>query len=174
MVRVVRHMCHLFSFTLIQARPGETSFTARTLNANWFEERAPPLKGGVLADYGVREFSTTAKDVHRRPDDEIFHEFKAPKTKFRYGTYALLWVISTVASPLLFFSPFLRGSRLSHFPLPPPSHGHVVTYVVVFRLLFPVRYTILPSLPIYSYPISPTPRHGDGGPPRRCSDEPYG
>lgn len=30
-----------------------------TLNENWFEDRAPPLMRGVLADYGDRCYSTT-------------------------------------------------------------------------------------------------------------------
>ena len=36
------------------------SFGSCTLNDNWFEERAPPLKG-VMADYGVRSYETSTK-----------------------------------------------------------------------------------------------------------------
>mmetsp|Transcript_13046 Transcript_13046/g.45599 ORF Transcript_13046/g.45599 Transcript_13046/m.45599 type:complete len:239 (-) Transcript_13046:217-933(-) len=57
-------------------------YTSATLNANWFEERAPPLKG-VVADYGFRELATTAKDTIKNPAKH--REFSKPAGSSRYG-----------------------------------------------------------------------------------------
>jgi hypothetical protein len=48
------------------------SFHRATLNDNWYEERAKPLKG-VIADYGVRSFGTTAKNDFRKPTNVEGH-----------------------------------------------------------------------------------------------------
>jgi hypothetical protein len=48
----------------------------------------------------------------------------------------------------------------THPHLQPSSHCHIVTHFLVFRVhLFPVLYTILFSLLIYTYPLNKPTRH---------------
>jgi len=44
------------------------SYAKITLNDNWYEDRAPPLKGGVLADNGKSEYTSTQRSVHVIPE----------------------------------------------------------------------------------------------------------
>ena len=47
-------------------------YKEKTLNGNWFEERATPLNG-VMADYGERCYGTTQKDAFSRglPSEDL-------------------------------------------------------------------------------------------------------
>lgn len=57
------------------------TFGQSTLNDNWFEERAPPLKG-VLADYGARCYDTTS--LRSFPQPRVApHETRASMYKQR-------------------------------------------------------------------------------------------
>lgn len=87
-VSVLATRCNTLSNSLLS--PHHAAFLRcmrrlRTPPANWFEERAPALKG-VVADYGFRETGTTAKASHMRP--EKHREFNVPKGPHRYGMVA--------------------------------------------------------------------------------------
>jgi len=56
------------------------SFKAETLNGNWFEERAQPLRG-VIADYGIR-----SSDVEPRSRSDFMHPAKVDSYSKNQGT----------------------------------------------------------------------------------------
>lgn len=62
----------------------QKTYTKHTLNGNWFEERAAPLKG-VIADYGFRETGTTAADSLRPPAKSREYKRQLTKRAFRRG-----------------------------------------------------------------------------------------
>mmetsp|Transcript_23978 Transcript_23978/g.41794 ORF Transcript_23978/g.41794 Transcript_23978/m.41794 type:complete len:272 (+) Transcript_23978:50-865(+) len=47
------------------------SFGRQTLNDNWYEDRAPPLRNGVLADDGQVELISTQRVTHRNPNKNV-------------------------------------------------------------------------------------------------------
>ena len=56
------------------------SYSHNCLNDNWFEERAPPLKG-VVADYGARSFGTTNNDSFKGEQSQVVGTTHATKMK---------------------------------------------------------------------------------------------
>uniref|UniRef100_A0A7S2V2I3 Uncharacterized protein n=1 Tax=Fibrocapsa japonica TaxID=94617 RepID=A0A7S2V2I3_9STRA len=58
------------------------SFGSQTLNDNWYEERAAPLRG-VLADYGHRSLETTSRSAHSKPDQNMQRRGKSRAESMR-------------------------------------------------------------------------------------------
>jgi len=76
-------------------------FQSHTLNDNWFEERAPKLRG-VLADYGERSFQTTSKEHYKTAETRARADARMQKSNTKMiclGSYNSALKRDTTLSP---------------------------------------------------------------------------